>query len=220
VNDVEEAPGPDPAAGDYLGEVIEPASSHGLEPLADDYAERPELIPYCAEHDMYRPCHWCPDELAADWQPTAADTDAMAGAVALVEERLGAEVLAEKPGWRPATPLGPPHGDVTPYGQPVGQLAAEIVSARVYCTKHHIARCTVCTGTSNAALVSRVAFRPEDAEISRTNQRLADRRAEFDAGVRYVYSLRLASYLLAGVLEELVWDYDAKLARIGRGDLS
>jgi len=88
VNDVEEAPGPDPSAGDYLGEVLEPASSHGLEPLADDYAEPADLgaldRPYCAEHDMYRPCHWCP-----------AEVDSMAGAVALVQERLGGEVLAE-----------------------------------------------------------------------------------------------------------------------------
>lgn len=195
MNDYEEAPGPDPAAGDYLGEVVETGSSHGLEPVADDYAEL-AARPYCAEHDMYRPCQWCPDD-----QPTESD-------------RLISAVAVEFEGWRPATPLGPAHGGQSP------TEAAPAASARVYCTKHHIARCTVCTGTSNAGLVSRVAFRPEDAAVARTNDQLTRRRAEFDAGVRYVFSLRLASYLLAGVLEELVWDYDAKLARIGRGDLS
>lgn len=90
----------------------------------------------------------------------------------------------------------------------------------VYCTAHRVARCTICTGTSNAGLIHRIAFRPEDAVVARTNDRLDQRRSEFDAAVRYVYSLRLAGYLLVGVLEELTWDYDCKLARIERGDLS
>lgn len=100
------------------------------------------------------------------------------------------------------------------------KLAAAFNTASVYCTRHRVARCTVCTGTSNAELVSRVSFRPEDAVVARTNGRRDQRRAEFDAAVRYVYSLRLAGYLLVGVLEELVWNFDAALARIDKGDLS
>lgn len=95
------------------------------------------------------------------------------------------------------------------------------VTVSVYCTRHHIARCTVCTGTSNAELVSQVSFRPEDAVVSRTNQRRDERRAEFEAGVRYTFSLKLgSSWLTQGILEELVWNFDAALGRIERGDLS